>query len=77
MAGSYCVFLYWYLWRFIRPVLLYYYRQFVDFNGFINVKINSLKVFVVGIYIFTSLIVFVASGNVNWLIGFHWYWVMP
>ena len=39
-------------------------------TGLSLVKINSLKVFVVGIYIFTSLIVFVASGNVNWLIGF-------
>ena len=33
------------------------------------IKINSLKVFVVGLYIITSLIVFLLSGNVNWLIG--------
>ncbi|MEW6624109.1 MAG: sulfite exporter TauE/SafE family protein [Bacillota bacterium] len=38
-------------------------------TGLSLVKINSLKVFVVGLYIITSLIVFVQSGNVNWVIG--------
>nr|WP_028306439.1 sulfite exporter TauE/SafE family protein [Desulfitibacter alkalitolerans] len=38
-------------------------------TGLSLVKINSLKVFVVGLYIVTSLIVFVLSGNVDWLIG--------
>jgi len=33
------------------------------------VRINSIKIFVVGVYIIPTLIVFVVSGNVNWLFG--------
>lgn len=39
-------------------------------TGFPLAKINSIKVFVVGIYILSSLIVFIISGKVNWLYGF-------
>ncbi len=38
-------------------------------TGMSLVKINSLKVFVVGLYMATSLAVFFFSGNVNWGIG--------
>ncbi|MCH8029328.1 MAG: sulfite exporter TauE/SafE family protein [Candidatus Dadabacteria bacterium] len=34
------------------------------------VNINSVKLFVVGVYLVPSLIVFVVSGNVNWVLGF-------
>ncbi len=33
------------------------------------VHINSVKVFVVGVYLVPTLVVFVVSGNVNWLYG--------
>jgi uncharacterized protein len=38
-------------------------------TGLSLVKINSIKVFVILIYIFSSLFVFIYSGNVNWLLG--------
>lgn len=38
-------------------------------TGLSLVKINSIKVFVVGIYMISSLLVFIISGNVNWLLG--------
>ncbi len=38
-------------------------------TGLSLVHINSLKVFVIGMYILTSLIVFGVSGNVNWMTG--------
>ncbi|MFZ5946285.1 MAG: sulfite exporter TauE/SafE family protein [Bacillota bacterium] len=38
-------------------------------TGMSLVKINSVKVFVVGLYMLSSLIVFIASGNVNWVLG--------
>ena len=34
------------------------------------VKINSLKVFIVLIYIFSSFIVFITHGKVDWILGF-------
>ena len=34
------------------------------------VKINSLKVFIVLIYVFSSFIVFVINGKVDWILGF-------
>lgn len=36
-------------------------------TGFSLVKINSLKVFVVGIYIFSSLSIFIFNGKVDWM----------
>lgn len=33
------------------------------------VKINSLKVFITAIYMLSSLLVFLFSGNVHWLLG--------
>ncbi|MFZ5633842.1 MAG: sulfite exporter TauE/SafE family protein [Bacillota bacterium] len=39
-------------------------------TGMSLVKINSLKVFVNAIYILTSLLVFVFSGKVDWMMGF-------
>jgi Sulfite exporter TauE/SafE. len=33
------------------------------------VKINSLKVFIVLIYIFSSLVVFIIHGKVDWILG--------
>jgi len=39
-------------------------------TGMSLVKINSLKVFIVGFYMITSLLVFIISGNVNWILGF-------
>ncbi|MEW6663554.1 MAG: sulfite exporter TauE/SafE family protein [Bacillota bacterium] len=39
-------------------------------TGMSLVKINSVKVFVTGIYMLSSLIVFILSGNVHWLFGF-------
>jgi uncharacterized membrane protein YfcA len=38
-------------------------------TGFELAKINSYKVFIVGIYIFISLFVFIINGKVNWLYG--------
>lgn len=38
--------------------------------GMSLVKINSLKVFVVLVYMLASLVIFVANGQVNWLYGF-------
>lgn len=38
-------------------------------TGLSLVKINSIKVFVVLIYMLSSLPVFIFSGNVNWLLG--------
>lgn len=42
----------------------------VFLTGLSLVKINSLKVFVISIYTISSLVVFVFSGNVDWIIGF-------
>ena len=39
-------------------------------TGMSLVKINSLKMFITGIYIFSSLLVFIISGKVNWILGF-------
>ncbi len=39
-------------------------------TGMTLVKINSLKVFVTAIYMLSSLLIFVFSGNVHWLFGF-------
>lgn len=38
-------------------------------TGLSLVKINSIKVFVVGVYMVSSLLVFIFSGNVDWLYG--------
>ncbi len=38
-------------------------------TGLSLVKINSLKVFVVAMYMFSSLMVFIVSGKVNWILG--------
>lgn len=38
-------------------------------TGLSLVKINSLKVFVIGIYSISSLLVFILNGNVNWILG--------
>src|SRR6056297_3750267 len=38
-------------------------------TGFSLVKINSIKVFVVAIYMVSSLLIFIFSGNVNWILG--------
>jgi len=38
-------------------------------TGMSLTKINSLKVFVSAIYIFTSLLVFIYSGKVDWVLG--------
>lgn len=38
-------------------------------TGMSLVKINSLKVFITVIYMFTSLIVFVISGKIDWVLG--------
>ncbi|WZL72776.1 sulfite exporter TauE/SafE family protein [Clostridiaceae bacterium 35-E11] len=38
-------------------------------TGFTLVKINSLKVFIVAVYMVSSLCVFVFSGKVNWIYG--------
>jgi len=38
-------------------------------TGLSLVNINSIKVFVILIYMFSSLFVFIYSGNVNWLLG--------
>ncbi|MBO8129634.1 MAG: sulfite exporter TauE/SafE family protein [Peptococcaceae bacterium] len=38
-------------------------------TGMSLVKINSLKVFVVAIYMLSSLLIFVFSGNVHWMLG--------
>ncbi len=38
-------------------------------TGMSLVKINSIKSFVVGIYMVSSLLVFIFSGNINWLLG--------
>jgi hypothetical protein len=39
-------------------------------TGMSLVKINSLKVFVVAIYMLASLVVFIISGKVDWVLGF-------
>lgn len=39
-------------------------------TGYSLVRINSLKVFIVAIYLFISLIVFILNGKVNWTYGF-------
>ena len=33
------------------------------------VRINSLKVFIIGLYMFSSFIVFALSGNIDWTLG--------
>jgi len=33
------------------------------------VRINSLKVFIVGFYMLSSLLVFIISGKVDWVLG--------
>ncbi|MBM7854095.1 putative membrane protein YfcA [Desulfohalotomaculum tongense] len=38
-------------------------------TGMSLVKINSLKVFVIGIYMLSSLLVFIINGKVNWVLG--------
>ncbi len=38
-------------------------------TGFSLVKINSIKVFVVAIYMVSSLLIFIFSGNINWILG--------
>jgi len=38
-------------------------------TGMSLVRINSLKVFIVGLYMLSSLAVFISSGNVNWILG--------
>lgn len=38
-------------------------------TGMSLVRINSLKVFIVGFYMLASLLVFIISGNVNWIFG--------
>ena len=38
-------------------------------TGMSLVKINSLKLFIVLIYIFSSLVVFIIHGKVNWILG--------
>lgn len=38
-------------------------------TGMSLVKINSLKVFIVGIYMTSSLIIFIINGKVNWVLG--------
>ncbi|MFZ7104822.1 MAG: sulfite exporter TauE/SafE family protein [Peptococcaceae bacterium] len=38
-------------------------------TGMSLVRINSLKVFIVGFYMLSSLLVFIISGNVNWVLG--------
>lgn len=38
-------------------------------TGFSLVRINSLKVFVIAMYMFSSLMVFIISGNVDWILG--------
>ncbi|MCF8010237.1 MAG: sulfite exporter TauE/SafE family protein [Clostridiales bacterium] len=37
--------------------------------GMTLVKINSIKVFVVGVYMLFSLVVFIINGQVNWMLG--------
>lgn len=38
-------------------------------TGMSLVKINSIKVFVVAIYMLSSLVVFILNGQVNWILG--------
>lgn len=38
-------------------------------TGFSLVKINSLKVFVIAMYMASSLFIFIINGSVNWLLG--------
>ncbi len=38
-------------------------------TGMSLVKINSLKVFIMGMYLLASLLVFIVNGKINWLIG--------
>ncbi len=38
-------------------------------TGMSLIKINSLKVFVVGIYMLSSLMVFIINGKVDWMLG--------
>ncbi|MTI49342.1 sulfite exporter TauE/SafE family protein [Sporosalibacterium faouarense] len=33
------------------------------------VEINSLKVFIIGIYMLSSLVVFIANGKIDWILG--------
>lgn len=39
-------------------------------TGMSLVKINSLKVFIIGIYTFFALIIFIINGHVDWILGF-------
>jgi uncharacterized membrane protein YfcA len=39
-------------------------------TGMSLVRINSLKVFVIGVYMLSSLLVFIISGKVDWILGF-------
>jgi len=39
-------------------------------TGMSLVKINSLKLFIVLIYVFSSFVVFIAHGKVDWILGF-------
>ncbi len=39
-------------------------------TGMSLVKINSLKVFIIMLYMSSSLLVFILNGKVNWLLGF-------
>ncbi|EOD01795.1 sulfite exporter TauE/SafE family protein [Caldisalinibacter kiritimatiensis] len=39
-------------------------------TGYSLVRINSLKVFIVAIYMLVSLIIFIVNGKVNWMYGF-------
>lgn len=38
-------------------------------TGMSLVRINSLKVFIIALYMLSSLVVFIISGNVNWVLG--------
>lgn len=39
-------------------------------TGMSLVKVNSIKVFVVAIYMLSSLLIFIINGQVNWIYGF-------
>lgn len=39
-------------------------------TGFSLIRINSMKVFIVAVYMLSSLIIFIANGKVNWIYGF-------
>ena len=38
-------------------------------TGMSLVKVNSLKLFIIAIYIFSSFLIFVFSGKVDWVAG--------